>query len=142
MSAVTHKGDLASLDSQVKLALCRALESEGCWENLAHGLGLGILNTAFRLSPSPTKTLLDSYEVLPTPHGPGTRRHGSEVLFALQVSGGTVRDLLTALRAAGGGHALSVLEEALQETPTANQTKGGQWRHGVRVLPLPWRPQR
>ncbi|XP_036069889.1 nuclear factor NF-kappa-B p105 subunit [Oryzias melastigma] len=96
------QGDLASLDSQVKLALCRALESEGCWENLAHGLGLGILNTAFRLSPSPTKTLLDSYEV----------------------SGGTVRDLLTALRAAGGGHALSVLEEALQETPTANQTKG------------------
>lgn len=59
----------------MKLALCRALESEGCWEMLAHSLGLGILNTAFRLSPSPTKTLLDSYEVLPTgPDGPRTLR--------------------------------------------------------------------
>lgn len=56
-------GDLASLDVEVKQALCDALENEGCWENLAHSLGLGILNTAFRLSSSPTKTLLDSYEV-------------------------------------------------------------------------------
>uniref|UniRef100_A0A7N8XRE8 Nuclear factor of kappa light polypeptide gene enhancer in B-cells 1 n=1 Tax=Mastacembelus armatus TaxID=205130 RepID=A0A7N8XRE8_9TELE len=54
---------MASLDVEVKQQLCRALESEGCWENLAHSLGLGILNTAFRLSPSPAKTLLDSYEV-------------------------------------------------------------------------------
>lgn len=59
-------GDLSSLDSEVKQALCDALESEGFWENLAHGLGLGILNTAFRLSPSPAKTLLDSYEVSPS----------------------------------------------------------------------------
>lgn len=51
---------------EVKQEVCRALESEGCWENLAHGLGLGILNTAFRLSPSPAKTLLDSYEVTHT----------------------------------------------------------------------------
>ncbi|XP_011491123.1 nuclear factor NF-kappa-B p105 subunit isoform X2 [Oryzias latipes] len=104
-TVLAPQGDLASLDSQVKLALCRALESEGCWEMLAHSLGLGILNTAFRLSPSPTKTLLDSYEV----------------------SGGTVQDLLSALRVAGGSRALSVLEEALhqhQESPTANQTRG------------------
>lgn len=61
-------GDLASLDTEVKQALCGTLESEGCWENLAHSLGLGILNTAFRLSPSPAKTLLDSYEVTHTKH--------------------------------------------------------------------------
>lgn len=56
-------GDLASLDMEVKQQVCRALDSEGFWESLAHSLGLGILNTAFRLSPSPAKTLLDSYEV-------------------------------------------------------------------------------
>uniref|UniRef100_A0AAX7UDL6 RHD domain-containing protein n=1 Tax=Astatotilapia calliptera TaxID=8154 RepID=A0AAX7UDL6_ASTCA len=83
-------GDLASLDTEVKQALCGTLESEGCWENLAHSLGLGILNTAFRLSPSPAKTLLDSYEV----------------------SGGTIRELLAALRSVGECRALSVLEEA------------------------------
>ncbi|KAI3351463.1 hypothetical protein L3Q82_020224, partial [Scortum barcoo] len=86
------QGDLASLDVQVKQQVCGALESEGCWENLAHSLGLGILNTAFRLSPSPAKTLLDSYEV----------------------SGGTVRDLLAGLRSVGECRALSILEEALR----------------------------
>lgn len=68
----TCVGDLASLDTEVKQALCGTLESEGCWENLAHSLGLGILNTAFRLSPSPAKTLLDSYEVT---HTDNTRSH-------------------------------------------------------------------
>uniref|UniRef100_A0A7N8WXX1 Nuclear factor of kappa light polypeptide gene enhancer in B-cells 1 n=1 Tax=Mastacembelus armatus TaxID=205130 RepID=A0A7N8WXX1_9TELE len=63
LMAAGRKRDLESLDVEVKQQLCRALESEGCWENLAHSLGLGILNTAFRLSPSPAKTLLDSYEV-------------------------------------------------------------------------------
>ncbi|XP_056294904.1 nuclear factor NF-kappa-B p105 subunit isoform X3 [Pseudoliparis swirei] len=86
------QGDLAILDLEVKQQVCRALESEGCWENLAHSLGLGILNTAFRLSPSPAKTLLDSYEV----------------------SGGTVRDLLAGLRSVGECRGLSVLEEALR----------------------------
>uniref|UniRef100_A0A7N6F869 RHD domain-containing protein n=1 Tax=Anabas testudineus TaxID=64144 RepID=A0A7N6F869_ANATE len=100
-------GDLASLEVEVKQELCRALESEGCWENLAHGLGLGILNTAFRLSPSPSKTLLDSYEV----------------------SGGTIRDLLEGLRSVGDCRALRVLEEALrrcgaEEPPMANETTG------------------
>nr|QJQ40090.1 NF-kappa-B1 protein [Trachinotus ovatus] len=101
------QGDLAILDVEVKLEVCRALESEGCWENLAHGLGLGILNTAFRLSPSPAKTLLDSYEV----------------------SGGTVSDLLAGLRSVGDCKALSILEEALRhsnanETQTTNETTG------------------
>uniref|UniRef100_A0A673AYN4 RHD domain-containing protein n=1 Tax=Sphaeramia orbicularis TaxID=375764 RepID=A0A673AYN4_9TELE len=102
-----HVGDLSSLDAEVKKALCGALESEGRWESLAHSLGLGILNSAFRLSPSPAKTLLDSYEV----------------------SGGTVRDLLAGLRSVGDCKALSVLVEALHqsdavETQTKNVTAG------------------
>uniref|UniRef100_A0A672GL48 Nuclear factor of kappa light polypeptide gene enhancer in B-cells 1 n=1 Tax=Salarias fasciatus TaxID=181472 RepID=A0A672GL48_SALFA len=88
---VPPQGDLMSLDVEVKQAMCCSLESEGFWEGLAHSLGLGILNTAFRLSPSPAKTLLDSYEV----------------------SGGTISDLLAALRSMGKSEALSVLEEAL-----------------------------
>uniref|UniRef100_A0A665V051 Nuclear factor of kappa light polypeptide gene enhancer in B-cells 1 n=1 Tax=Echeneis naucrates TaxID=173247 RepID=A0A665V051_ECHNA len=99
------QGDLVSLDVEVKQDVCRALESEGCWESLSHSLGLGILNTAFRLSLSPAKTLLDSYEV----------------------SGGTVSDLLTGLRLVGDCRALSVLEEALQhsdETLLTNEETG------------------
>ncbi|XP_030001766.1 nuclear factor NF-kappa-B p105 subunit [Sphaeramia orbicularis] len=104
---VPPQGDLSSLDAEVKKALCGALESEGRWESLAHSLGLGILNSAFRLSPSPAKTLLDSYEV----------------------SGGTVRDLLAGLRSVGDCKALSVLVEALHqsdavETQTKNVTAG------------------
>ncbi|XP_027865229.1 LOW QUALITY PROTEIN: nuclear factor NF-kappa-B p105 subunit [Xiphophorus couchianus] len=90
---VPPQGDLSVLDVQVKRAVCGALEAEGCWENLAHHLGLGILNTAFRLSPNPARTLLESYEV----------------------SGGTVSDLLAALRSAGGCRALSILEGALRQ---------------------------
>ncbi|GLD67016.1 nuclear factor NF-kappa-B p105 subunit-like protein [Lates japonicus] len=106
-SSASAISDLTSLDVEVKQQVCRALESEGCWENLAHSLGLGILNTAFRLSPSPAKTLLDSYEV----------------------SGGTVSDLLAGLRSVGECRALSVLEEALrrsdaEETPMTNETTG------------------
>ncbi|XP_043982528.1 nuclear factor NF-kappa-B p105 subunit isoform X1 [Gambusia affinis] len=92
---VPPQGDLSVLDMQVKRAVCGALEAEGCWENLAHHLGLGILNTAFRLSPNPARTLLESYEV----------------------SGGTVSDLLVALRSAGGCRALSILEGALCQNP-------------------------
>ncbi|XP_039975538.1 LOW QUALITY PROTEIN: nuclear factor NF-kappa-B p105 subunit-like [Xiphias gladius] len=111
------QGDLASLDVEVKQEVCRALESEGCWENLAHSLGLGILNTAFRLSASPAKTLLESYEV----------------------SGGTVSDLLVGLRSVGECRALSVLEEALRcpdsrETPTTNETTGESLCAQVRDL--------
>ncbi|TDH07292.1 hypothetical protein EPR50_G00104420 [Perca flavescens] len=104
---IPPQGDLASLDVEVKQRVCRALESEACWENLAHSLGLGILNTAFRLSPSPAKTLLDSYEV----------------------SGGTIRDLLAGLKSVGECRALSVLEEALchhgdDETQMTEETSG------------------
>ncbi|XP_029020697.1 nuclear factor NF-kappa-B p105 subunit [Betta splendens] len=95
------QGDLASLDVDVKQELYRTLETEGCWESVAHGLGLGILTTAFRLSPSPSKTLLDSYEV----------------------SGGTIQDLLEGLRSVGDCAALRVLEEALsRRDPLAGES--------------------
>ncbi|XP_061644076.1 nuclear factor NF-kappa-B p105 subunit isoform X2 [Phyllopteryx taeniolatus] len=90
--ALSPQGDLSSLGAQVKTALCGALASEACWEKLAHALGLGILNATFRLSPDPVKTLVESYEV----------------------SGGTGRNLLAALRSVGSCRALSVLEEALR----------------------------
>uniref|UniRef100_A0A672GK74 Nuclear factor of kappa light polypeptide gene enhancer in B-cells 1 n=1 Tax=Salarias fasciatus TaxID=181472 RepID=A0A672GK74_SALFA len=104
---VPPQGDLMSLDVEVKQAMCCSLESEGFWEGLAHSLGLGILNTAFRLSPSPAKTLLDSYEV----------------------SGGTISDLLAALRSMGKSEALSVLEEALchsHNTQTSGELRAAQ----------------
>uniref|UniRef100_A0A674DBU5 Nuclear factor kappa B subunit 1 n=1 Tax=Salmo trutta TaxID=8032 RepID=A0A674DBU5_SALTR len=82
-------------------ALCQALECpEGGWESLAHILGLGILNSAFRLSSSPASTLLDSYEV----------------------SGGKVKDLLEGLRTVGNCSALTVLEGALCEAEQAPQS--------------------
>ncbi|XP_049898769.1 nuclear factor NF-kappa-B p105 subunit [Epinephelus moara] len=114
-SFVPPPGDLVSLDVEVKQQVCCALESEGCWENLAHSLGLGILNTAFRLSPSPAKTLLDSYEV----------------------SGGTIRDLLAGLRAVGDCKALSVLEEALHnnddEEQMTNEMSGDSRVHDLKA---------
>lgn len=114
-SFVPPPGDLVSLDVEVKQQVCRALESEGCWENLAHSLGLGILNTAFRLSPSPAKTLLDSYEV----------------------SGGTIKDLLAGLRAVGDCKALSVLEEALRnnddEEQMTNEMSGDSRVHDLKT---------
>uniref|UniRef100_A0A8C7NZT8 RHD domain-containing protein n=1 Tax=Oncorhynchus mykiss TaxID=8022 RepID=A0A8C7NZT8_ONCMY len=61
---IPPQGDMRSLGSDTKRALCQALECQGgSWESLANTLGLGILNSAFRLSPSPASTLLDSYEV-------------------------------------------------------------------------------
>uniref|UniRef100_A0A8D2P8F0 Nuclear factor NF-kappa-B p105 subunit n=1 Tax=Zosterops lateralis melanops TaxID=1220523 RepID=A0A8D2P8F0_ZOSLA len=61
------------------------------WSTLAQKLGLGILNNAFRLSPSPSKTLLDNYEV----------------------SGGTVQELITALRQMDHTEAVKIIQEAL-----------------------------
>lgn len=51
------------------------------------------------------------------------------MLSVLQVSGGTVTDLLAGLRSVGKCKALSVLEEALhhldnQETQLTNETRG------------------
>uniref|UniRef100_A0A674BSD5 Nuclear factor of kappa light polypeptide gene enhancer in B-cells 1 n=1 Tax=Salmo trutta TaxID=8032 RepID=A0A674BSD5_SALTR len=86
------------LHFNTKRALCQALECQGgSWESLANTLGLGILNSAFRLSPSPASTLLDSYEV----------------------SGGMVKDLLEGLRTVDNSTALTVLQGALCETEQA-----------------------
>ncbi|XP_028272683.1 nuclear factor NF-kappa-B p105 subunit [Parambassis ranga] len=108
---IPPQGDLASLDVEVKQKMCHALESEGFWENVAHSLGLGILNTAFRLSPSPAKTLLDSYEV----------------------SGGTVTDLLAALRSVGDCRALRVLEEELHHDQEATEDTIGEALSAVQI---------
>uniref|UniRef100_A0A4W5RTT6 Nuclear factor of kappa light polypeptide gene enhancer in B-cells 1 n=1 Tax=Hucho hucho TaxID=62062 RepID=A0A4W5RTT6_9TELE len=95
---IPPQGDMRSLASDTKQALCQALECQGgSWESLANTLGLGILNSAFRLSPSPASTLLDSYEV----------------------SGGMVKDLLEGLRTVGNSTALTVLQGALCETEQA-----------------------
>uniref|UniRef100_A0A672GKA5 Nuclear factor of kappa light polypeptide gene enhancer in B-cells 1 n=1 Tax=Salarias fasciatus TaxID=181472 RepID=A0A672GKA5_SALFA len=112
-ASFSHLCDLMSLDVEVKQAMCCSLESEGFWEGLAHSLGLGILNTAFRLSPSPAKTLLDSYEV----------------------SGGTISDLLAALRSMGKSEALSVLEEALCHSH--NTQTSGELRARTHTHPHP-----
>uniref|UniRef100_A0A4W3J925 Nuclear factor NF-kappa-B p105 subunit n=1 Tax=Callorhinchus milii TaxID=7868 RepID=A0A4W3J925_CALMI len=59
-------GDLGQLDVEAKLELCKLLEVPDPslnWMTLAQKLGLGILINAFKLSPSPSKTLLDNYEV-------------------------------------------------------------------------------
>uniref|UniRef100_A0A674BTL9 Nuclear factor of kappa light polypeptide gene enhancer in B-cells 1 n=1 Tax=Salmo trutta TaxID=8032 RepID=A0A674BTL9_SALTR len=95
---IPPQGDMRSLGSDTKRALCQALECQGgSWESLANTLGLGILNSAFRLSPSPASTLLDSYEV----------------------SGGMVKDLLEGLRTVDNSTALTVLQGALCETEQA-----------------------
>ncbi|XP_028815594.1 nuclear factor NF-kappa-B p105 subunit [Denticeps clupeoides] len=87
---VPARGDLRTLAPETKQSLCQALEErDGGWESLAHTLGLGVLATAFRLSPSPAVTLLDSYEV----------------------SGGTVRELLEGLKQVGNRSALSLLQD-------------------------------
>uniref|UniRef100_A0A4W3J8S8 Nuclear factor kappa B subunit 1 n=1 Tax=Callorhinchus milii TaxID=7868 RepID=A0A4W3J8S8_CALMI len=60
------QGDLGQLDVEAKLELCKLLEVPDPslnWMTLAQKLGLGILINAFKLSPSPSKTLLDNYEV-------------------------------------------------------------------------------
>uniref|UniRef100_A0A672GI49 Nuclear factor of kappa light polypeptide gene enhancer in B-cells 1 n=1 Tax=Salarias fasciatus TaxID=181472 RepID=A0A672GI49_SALFA len=114
LNGALHSHTSAFLDVEVKQAMCCSLESEGFWEGLAHSLGLGILNTAFRLSPSPAKTLLDSYEV----------------------SGGTISDLLAALRSMGKSEALSVLEEALchsHNTQTSGELRSGVCDSGVEL---------
>uniref|UniRef100_A0A8C8EP65 RHD domain-containing protein n=1 Tax=Oncorhynchus tshawytscha TaxID=74940 RepID=A0A8C8EP65_ONCTS len=66
---IPPQGDMRSLGSDTKRALCQALECQGgSWESLANTLGLGILNSAFRLSPSPASTLLDkSSDLTPSP---------------------------------------------------------------------------
>lgn len=59
-------GDMKQLTEDAKLQLYKLLEipdPDKNWATLAQKLGLGILNNAFRLSPAPSKTLMDNYEV-------------------------------------------------------------------------------
>lgn len=59
-------GDMKQLTEEAKLQLYKLLEipdPDKNWATLAQKLGLGILNNAFRLSPAPSKTLMDNYEV-------------------------------------------------------------------------------
>ncbi|NXD28887.1 NFKB1 factor, partial [Spelaeornis formosus] len=88
------QGHLRQLNENSKMQLYKLLELPDPtknWSTLAQKLGLGILNNAFRLSPSPSKTLLDNYEV----------------------SGGTVQELITALRQMDHTEAIEIIQEAL-----------------------------
>ncbi|KAJ3602778.1 hypothetical protein NHX12_030526 [Muraenolepis orangiensis] len=89
-----------SMAATPQRALCAALEGEeGGWEKLAHTLGLGLLVNAFRLSPRPAGTLLDSYEV----------------------SGGTIKELAVALKSVESGVALGLLQGALLELEASRE---------------------
>ncbi|XP_043112590.1 nuclear factor NF-kappa-B p105 subunit [Puntigrus tetrazona] len=98
---VPQQGDMNSLSSDTKQELCQALEEQtGGWESLAHALGLGILTSAFRLSPCPAGKLLDSYEV----------------------SGGTVRELLEGLKHVGNSSAVGLLQAVCKEPEAVHST--------------------
>uniref|UniRef100_A0A8D0GV52 Nuclear factor NF-kappa-B p105 subunit n=1 Tax=Sphenodon punctatus TaxID=8508 RepID=A0A8D0GV52_SPHPU len=88
------QGNMKELNEDAKLQLYTLLEVPDLdknWSTLAQKLGLGILNNAFRLSPTPSKTLLDNYEV----------------------SGGTVKELVDALRQMGYAEAIETIQKAL-----------------------------
>ncbi|KAM6077008.1 nuclear factor NF-kappa-B p105 subunit isoform 2-T2 [Chlamydotis macqueenii] len=88
------QGRLRELNESSKVQLYRLLElpdPKKNWSTLAQKLGLGILNNAFRLSPCPSKTLLDNYEV----------------------SGGTVQELIAALRQMDHTEAIEIIQKAL-----------------------------
>lgn len=61
---------MKQLTEDTRLQLYKLLEipdPDKNWATLAQKLGLGILNNAFRLSPAPSKTLMDNYEVRKAP---------------------------------------------------------------------------
>lgn len=67
VSSLSPLGDMKQLTEDAKLQLYKLLEipdPDKNWATLAQKLGLGILNNAFRLSPAPSKTLMDNYEVM------------------------------------------------------------------------------
>ncbi|XP_018414489.1 PREDICTED: nuclear factor NF-kappa-B p105 subunit [Nanorana parkeri] len=87
------QGDMKDLSEETKQKLYTLLESEDAdknWSTLAQNLGLGILNNAFRLSHHPSKTLLDNFEV----------------------SGGTVSELLAALKVMSFTEAIEIIEKS------------------------------
>uniref|UniRef100_A0A8C3SYN2 Nuclear factor NF-kappa-B p105 subunit n=1 Tax=Chelydra serpentina TaxID=8475 RepID=A0A8C3SYN2_CHESE len=85
-------GDMKKLNEDSKQQLYKLLEvpdPNKNWCTLAQKLGLGILSNAFRLSPTPAKTLLDNYEV----------------------SGGTVKELVDALRLMDYTEAIEIIQK-------------------------------
>uniref|UniRef100_A0A8B9EZT7 Nuclear factor NF-kappa-B p105 subunit n=1 Tax=Amazona collaria TaxID=241587 RepID=A0A8B9EZT7_9PSIT len=91
------QGHLRDLNESSKMQLYKLLElpdPNKNWSTLAQKLGLGILSNAFRLSPSPSKTLLDNYEV----------------------SGGTVQELIAALRQMDHTEAIEIIQKALSSS--------------------------
>ncbi|XP_062991990.1 nuclear factor NF-kappa-B p105 subunit [Elgaria multicarinata webbii] len=98
------QGNIKELNEDVKLQLYKLLEVPDLnknWSMLAQKLGLGILNNAFRLSPSPPKTLLDNYEV----------------------SGGTIKELVDALREMDYPEAAEIIQKALSISSQSDQAK-------------------
>ncbi|KAM5285629.1 nuclear factor NF-kappa-B p105 subunit isoform 1-T1 [Hipposideros larvatus] len=94
------QGDMKQLTEDTKLQLYKLLEfpdPDKNWATLAQKLGLGILNNAFRLSPAPSKTLMDNYEV----------------------SGGTIRELVEALSQMGYTEAIELIQGAFSTSGTA-----------------------
>uniref|UniRef100_A0A8C3T0Z6 Nuclear factor NF-kappa-B p105 subunit n=1 Tax=Chelydra serpentina TaxID=8475 RepID=A0A8C3T0Z6_CHESE len=88
------QGDMKKLNEDSKQQLYKLLEvpdPNKNWCTLAQKLGLGILSNAFRLSPTPAKTLLDNYEV----------------------SGGTVKELVDALRLMDYTEAIEIIQKVL-----------------------------
>ncbi|XP_037686274.1 nuclear factor NF-kappa-B p105 subunit isoform X2 [Choloepus didactylus] len=110
------QGDMKQLTEDAKLQLYKLLEipdPDKNWATLAQKLGLGILNNAFRLSPAPSKTLMDNYEV----------------------SGGTVKELMEALRQMGYTEAIEVIQTDFCTSDTA-ATSSAQTTSQAPSLPL------
>ncbi|NXD14679.1 NFKB1 factor, partial [Nothocercus nigrocapillus] len=111
------QGHMRELNESSKMQLYKLLEAPDPnrnWSTLAQKLGLGILNNAFRLSPSPSKTLLDNYEV----------------------SGGTIQELIAALRQMGHTEAIEVIQEAL----STSQHQSPREDSAIEALPSPSSP--
>ncbi|NXA36485.1 NFKB1 factor, partial [Eudromia elegans] len=111
------QGHMRELNESSKMQLYKLLEAPDPnrnWSTLAQKLGLGILNNAFRLSPSPSKTLLDNYEV----------------------SGGTIQELIAALRQMGHTAAIEVIQEGLP----ISQRQAPREDSAVDALPSPSSP--
>ncbi|XP_033891205.3 nuclear factor NF-kappa-B p105 subunit-like isoform X2 [Acipenser ruthenus] len=126
-SSLPPQGDMNDLSEEDKQELYKVLELPGqSWEVLAQWLGLGVLNSAFKLSPSPAKTLLENYEV----------------------SGGTIMELLDGLKSIGNSEAVDIVQKALfgavykknEDTPVpgspalAKQQTGVQLPNGLQDL--------
>uniref|UniRef100_A0A669QF00 Nuclear factor NF-kappa-B p105 subunit n=1 Tax=Phasianus colchicus TaxID=9054 RepID=A0A669QF00_PHACC len=87
------QGNVCKEDLKQLYKLLETPDPSKNWSTLAEKLGLGILNNAFRLSPSPSKTLLDNYKI----------------------SGGTVQELIAALRQMDHTEAIEVIQNALSK---------------------------